>query len=44
MANALTGGYGLRPIGITGSGPNSTGITQYEIASTIPLRFTKVVS
>ena len=33
MANALTGGYGLRPIGITGSGPNSTGITQYEIAS-----------
>ena len=33
MANALTGGYGLRPIGITGSGPNSTGPTQYEIAS-----------
>ena len=33
MANALTGGYGLRPIGITGSGPNSTGTTQYEIAS-----------
>ncbi len=33
MANALTGGFGLRPIGITGSGPNSTGTTQYEIAS-----------
>ncbi len=33
MANLLTGGYGLRPIGITGSGPNSTGTTQYEIAS-----------
>ena len=33
MANALTGCYGLRPIGITGSGPNSTGTTQYEIAS-----------
>jgi hypothetical protein len=33
MANELTGGYGLRPIGITGSGPNSTGTTQYEIAS-----------
>ena len=33
MANLLTGGYGLRPIGITGSGPNSTGVTQYEIAS-----------
>ncbi len=33
MANLLTGGYGLRPIGITGSGPNSTGTTQYEIAA-----------
>ena len=33
MANNLTGGYGLRPIGITGSGPNSTGLTKYEIAS-----------
>ena len=33
MANLLTGGFGLRPIGITGSGPNSTGTTQYEIAS-----------
>ena len=33
MANALTGGYGLRPIGITGGNPNSAGITQYEIAS-----------
>ena len=33
MANLLTGGYGLRPIGITGSGPNSTGVTQYEISS-----------
>ena len=33
MANLLTGGYGLHPIGITGSGPNSTGTTQYEIAA-----------
>jgi|TARA_R100000149_G_C5867311_1_gene131839 hypothetical protein len=33
MANNLSGGYGLRPIGITGSGYNSTGLTQYEIAS-----------
>ncbi len=43
MANALTGGFGLRPIGITGSGPNSTGTTQYEIASTIPTRFITAV-
>ena len=33
MANSLTGGYGLRPIGITGSGYNTTGTTMYEIAS-----------
>ena len=33
MANNLAGGYGLRPIGITGSGVNSTGLTQYEIAN-----------
>ena len=31
MANTLTGGYGLRPIGKVGSNVNSTGITQYEI-------------
>ena len=31
MANSLTGGYGLRPIGITGSGYNTTGTTMYEI-------------
>ena len=34
MANQLAGGYGLRPIGITGSGANTTGTTQYEIAAT----------
>jgi len=33
MANTLTGGYGLRPIGLVGSGANTTGTTQYEIAS-----------
>ena len=33
MANSLTGGYGLRPIGMTGTGYNSTGTTTYEIAS-----------
>ena len=33
MANSLTGGYGLRPIGITGAGYNTTGTTTYEIAS-----------
>ena len=33
MANNLAGGYGLRPIGITGSAVNSTGLTQYEIAN-----------
>jgi len=32
MANSNTA-YGLRPIGIVGSGVNSTGVTQYEIAS-----------
>tara|TARA_R110002020_G_scaffold289370_1_gene504864 strand:- start:483 stop:1133 length:651 start_codon:yes stop_codon:yes gene_type:complete len=32
MANQETA-YGLRPIGMVGSGPNSTGITEYEIAS-----------
>jgi hypothetical protein len=32
MANANTA-YGLRPIGLVGSGANSTGVTQYEIAS-----------
>ena len=31
MANQETA-YGLRPIGMVGSGPNSTGITEYEIA------------
>ena len=33
MANNLAGGYGLRPIGLTGSAANSTGLTQYEIAN-----------
>ena len=33
MANNLAGGYGLRPIGITGAGANPTGVTQYEIAN-----------
>lgn len=32
MANANTA-YGLRPIGLVGNGVNSTGVTQYEIAS-----------
>tara|TARA_R100001198_G_scaffold94715_1_gene78667 strand:- start:2316 stop:2966 length:651 start_codon:yes stop_codon:yes gene_type:complete len=32
MANSNTA-YGLRPIGLTGSAANSTGVTQYEIAS-----------
>ena len=32
MANQETA-YGLRPIGMVGSGPNSTGVTEYEIAS-----------
>jgi len=32
MANLNTA-YGLRPIGLVGSGTNSTGVTQYEIAS-----------
>jgi hypothetical protein len=32
MANQTTA-YGLRPIGLVGSAVNSTGVTQYEIAS-----------
>jgi len=32
MANQSTA-YGLRPIGLVGSGANTTGVTQYEIAS-----------
>ncbi len=32
MANSNTA-YGLRPIGLVGSGANTTGVTQYEIAS-----------
>jgi hypothetical protein len=32
MANSNTA-YGLRPIGLNGSAANSTGVTQYEIAS-----------
>ena len=32
MANQNTA-YGLRPIGLVGSGANSTGVTEYEIAS-----------
>ena len=32
MANQATA-YGLRPIGLVGSGANTTGTTQYEIAS-----------
>jgi hypothetical protein len=32
MANQVTA-YGLRPIGLVGSGANSTGLTTYEIAS-----------
>ena len=32
MANQDTA-FGLRPIGLTGSGANTTGVTQYEIAS-----------
>ena len=32
MANQETA-YGLRPIGMVGSGANSTGITEYEIAN-----------
>jgi len=33
MANQETA-YGLRPIGLVGSGVNSTGVTEYEIAAT----------
>ena len=32
MANQETA-FGLRPIGLVGNGVNSTGVTQYEIAS-----------
>jgi hypothetical protein len=32
MANAETA-FGLRPVGLVGSGVNSTGVTEYEIAS-----------
>ncbi len=32
MANQNTA-FGLRPIGLNGSATNSTGVTQYEIAS-----------
>jgi hypothetical protein len=32
MANSNTA-YGLRPIGLVGNGVNSTGVTQYELAS-----------
>lgn len=32
MANSETA-FGLRPVGLVGSGANSTGVTQYEIAS-----------
>ena len=34
MANQETA-YGLRPVGLVGSGANSTGVTEYEIASDI---------
>ena len=33
MANTLTGGFGLRPIGKTGGNPNNHATTMYEIAS-----------
>ena len=33
MANTLTGGYGLQPIGLVGSAIYNNGTTQYEIAS-----------
>ena len=33
MANNLTGGFGLRPIGKTGGNVNNNATTQYEIAS-----------
>jgi hypothetical protein len=32
MANS-NGAFGLRPYGILGSAPNSTGLTEYRIAS-----------
>jgi hypothetical protein len=33
MANNLTAGYGLRPIGKVGGNPNNNATTQYEIAT-----------
>src|SRR6056300_1106625 len=33
MAN-INGAFGLRPYGVLGSAPNSTGLTEYRIAST----------
>ena len=33
MANTLTGGFGLRPIGKTGGNPNNNATTMYEIAN-----------
>jgi|TARA_R100001460_G_scaffold24725_1_gene49593 hypothetical protein len=33
MANTLTGGYGLQPIGLVGSAVHNNGTTQYEIAN-----------
>ena len=33
MANNLTAGYGLRPIGKVGGNPNNNATTQYEIAN-----------
>ena len=33
MANQLTGGYGLRPIGKVGGNPFNNATTQYEIAN-----------
>ena len=42
MANNLAGGFGLRPIGLVGAGANTTGTTQYEIASNNTNAFIKV--
>ena len=33
MANTLTGGFGLRPIGKVGGNPNNNATTMYEIAN-----------
>ena len=43
MANQDTA-FGLRPIGLNGAGANTTGVTQYEIASTNTTRFTSMVA